>query len=325
MQRAGLIAAACAAACAQLALSGRAQTVEELTAILARAETVDAEAIGYEGERTATYRAYEQWRDRATAAELLACTRHASPTVRAYAVRALVDVEADVDWPRVLDGLLHDTADVTTVTGCCLALRKLGDVCFEAVRPRLTPDQLQDVAEAAIRGRSPLDAREWALRNLTLRDGMLHEVRALAAAGDAAAGIALARYRLPVDVPILMRLLEREEPFDDNAAFLAAQVHPDPRLLPPLLALEPAARERLERDHAGRLRHWLGAIAAQRSAAAGDFLLQLLRARRAVGPVAEREFAAELIEVLAPYADVAAFAAVRAEAAAAAPAAARER
>lgn len=296
-----------------LAATAPGQSIAELTAQLAKAATVDAAMVGDDGDKSDTYRTYERWRDLATVAELRQCTRHPSPVVRAYAVRALVELEADLDWPTVLQQFLRDTAKVRTFSGCCLADEQVGDVVFTEVRPRLTDEQVLDVAEALIRGESPLYAREWVLRNLRLRDGMLHVVRALARAGDAPAGIALARYRLPVDAPVLIALLRADEPFDDNARFLAAAEHKDPRLLTPLLELEAAATRRLQHDNPSRLRFWLQAIAAQKTAPAGAFLARFLAATHPGTDFAERDLLATMADTLQPYGDVTAFAAVRAE------------
>lgn len=289
------------------------QSVPELTARLAAAATVDDAMVGDDGIESDTYRTYERWRDRASISELRDFVRHPSPVVRVYAVRALLEQETELDWPSVLQGFLRDTADVTTFSGCCLAKQKVGDVVFEDVRPRLTDDQVLDAAEALIDGHSPLHAREWALRNLRLRDRMLHIVRELARGGDGPAGIALARYRLSADVPVLTRLLQADAPFDDNAPFLAAGIHADPRLLAPLTALADAAKRRLERDNPSRLRFWLQAIAAQRSPQAGAFLADFLRSVRPASDFAERDLLATMAQAMEPCAGLAAFADARAE------------
>lgn len=287
------------------------QDLAELTTRLGNAATLDAAMVGDDGDRSDTYRTFERWRDLASTEQLVTFTRHGSPIVRGYAVRALVQLEASVDWPPLLRALLRDTAEVTTFSGCCQAQQMVGDVCFEDVRPQLTDAQILDFAEAAIREHSPLYAREWALRNLRLRDGMLHVVRDLATNGDAPAAIALARYQLPVDVPILVRLLQRKDPWDETAQYLAAAISADPRLLPPLIALEPAARARIASDSPSRIRFWLQAIAAQRSDAAGAFLARFLTEVHPELPFRERDLLATMAEALQPYGDTAALAAVR--------------
>lgn len=289
------------------------QSLDELTATLAQATTFDEAMVGDDGAKSDTYRTFERWRDRASTEQLVAFTQNASPIVRGYAVRALVQLEAPVDWPRIARGFLHDTAEVTTFGGCCQAKERIGDVCFTDARPRLTDEQILDFAELAIRGHSPLCAREWALRTLRLRDGMLHVVRELAQNGDLPAAIALARYRLAVDVPLLIRLLHRDDPWGENAQYLAAAASADPRLLAPLLALAPAAHDVVMTGAPARVQFWLQAIAAQRSDAAGAFLARFLVAAQPTEGFRERDLLATMTATLLPHADVAAFAAVRTE------------
>src|SRR5262245_10436577 len=296
---------------ALLSLSLAAQTFDDLTATLAAAETLDSSMVGDDGAKTATWFAFQKWLAVATAAQLRAATDHTSPVVRCYAVRGLLAKEADVDWVALMTQHLADQAEVTARSGCETTKEFAGDVMFADLRPHLTEPQLLDLAESMLAKHSPLYARQWALRNLRFRDAMLHDVRRLAEGGDAAAAIALARYRLPTDVPLLVKRLQCDDPFDDNTQFLAAAAHGDPRLLAPLLAIEGKARARLSQEYAARLRFWLAAIAAQRSAEAAQFLLRFLQVTKG-DDRRYRDLAETYQEVLAPYADCAAFAALRA-------------
>lgn len=293
---AALLLALVACAAAQESPPAR---LAELLQQLARAETLDDEAVGDGGERSETFRCYERLRALATADELRQWTRHESPVVRGYAVRGLLDKGVPIDAMAIAREHLHDEAQVTTWRGCVRARQAIGDVVLDLLCPRLTPEQALDLAEALVREKSPLAAREHALRTVRFRDGMLHDLRRLAATGDAAAGVALARFRLAPDVAILRDLLRPVGPsaFDENAQFLAAAIHGDPALLPALRALLPAARRRLETDNANRLRFWLDAIASQRSEDAAKLLLDVLAE---VPPTAHRrkDLAKTLLEVL---------------------------
>jgi hypothetical protein len=253
-----------------------AQTTAELVQKLAQAESLDSDAVGGDGVKTETWSTYERLAAKATKAELLQLTHHTSPIVRGYAVQALAASGAAIDWKQLVLDHLRDTAEVMTFQGCVKASEKTGDVIFDTVREHLGKEQLLDVAEALVREKSPLYAREWALRNVTFRDGMLHELRKLAQGGDAPAAIALSHFHLAADVPTLIQFLQRQDPFADNCAFLAAKVSADPSLLPALRALVPAAHKRLEGDNGSRLRAWLDAIAAQNSKAAATLLLDVL-------------------------------------------------
>ena len=295
----------------QRPLSG--QTLAELTAQLAGAETVDGSMVGDDGHESDTWRAYEKWRGLATVAELRELTKHTSPVVRAYAVRALVEIEAPVDFAAIAAERLMDVAKVTTFEGCCRAEQFVGDVILATMRPRLSPEQILDLAEALIGKHSPLHAREWSLRTLRLRDGMLHTVRTMAANGDAVAGIALARYALPVDAKVLAKLLQTEAPFDDNAWFIAAEVHRDPSLLAPLVAIEGKARSRMATDNPSRLTSWLQAIAAQQSPEASAFLLRFLQGNRLADGFKEKDLLNTYKQALVAYPQCSAFDAVRTE------------
>lgn len=279
--------------CAPLA----AQTTAELVEQLAHAASLDDRFVGDDGDRSPTWRLYEQLLAKATAAELLPLTRHQSPIVRGYAVRAIVERGDRVDTKQLMLEHKDDVAEVTTHSGCCKAQEKIGDVIFATLRPQLDQEQLLDVAEALVRGNSPLYARQWALRNVRFRDGMLHDLRHRVKDGEAEAIIALSRFQLAPDLTLLIRQLQKPQPFDDNCAFLAAAIHPDPQLLPALRAILPAARQRLQGDNAHRLRFWLDAIAAQPSQAAAA-LLQDAFEQVPTTDYKRRDLAATFTEVL---------------------------
>jgi len=272
-----------------LAASLPAQSLEELTARLATAATLDGPMVGEDGAKSDTWRTYERWRDLATIDELRRFTRHASPMVRGYAVRALVAADAAVDFATVAADHLLDDAKVTTFDGCCQAEEMIGDVIVDFVRPKLSTEQVLDLGEALLAKKSPLFACEQALRTLRFRDAMLHTVRALVDGGSATAAIALARYRLQPDAARIASLLRTDRPFADNAWFEAAAIHGDPSLLEPLVAIEGKARRHVESDNFHRLFSWLRAIAAQQSAEAAAFLVRFLAETTTGTPFRERD------------------------------------
>ena len=296
--------------------AARGQSLAELTEVLAAAATVDDRAVGDDGSKSATYRAYEWWRDLATQKQLRGLTSHQSPNVRAYAVIALLETDAECDWKTLVRERLFDVAEVTRFEGCCQSKQKVGDVCFTTGRSKLSDDEVLDLAEVMLQQDCPLYAREWALRTLRFRDGMLHVVRGLAKAGDGPAALALARYGLAPDVPILIQHLRAADPFDRNTQFLAAAISRDPQLLAPLTAIEGAARKRIETDNPSRLRFWLQAIAAQSSAEAAAFLLRFLRSTRSGQPYREKDLLDTFEAVLAEHEADDAFRGVREELAA---------
>jgi hypothetical protein len=247
------------------AAAAAAQTVDELVARLAQAGSYDDAMVGDDGARTSTYADYASLAAIATAERLQKLAEHDSPVVRCYAVRALAERGETRTLPAILRAHSADVTKVAHRSGCEVLDTTAGELMFDIARSRLTAEELLDLAEHYVRTSSPLHAREWCLRTLRFRDGMLHAIRKLAADGDAPALVALVRYGVPTDVPLLLESLKRPDPFDDNCHFLAAEVSRDPRLLPALAAIAPAARRRLQNDNAWRLHFWLEAITAQGS------------------------------------------------------------
>jgi len=247
-----------------MAAPAAAQTVDELVARLARAEAYEEQDVS-EGEPSRVYPDYASLAAIATTERLQKLAEHDSPVVRCYAVRALAERGDTRTLPVILRAHAADVTKVVHHSGCEVLNTTAGELMFDIARSRLTAEELLDLAEHYVRTSSPLYAREWCLRTLRFRDGMLHAIRKLAADGDAPALVALVRYGIPTDVPLLLERLKRPDPFDDNCHFLAAEQSRDPRLLPALAAITPAARRRLQTDNPYRLRFWLEAITAQGS------------------------------------------------------------
>ena len=252
------------------------QDFTELTTKLAAQPGYHDSMVGHAGVESDIFKLYKAWRAAATEQGLLDATEHASAVLRCYAVRGLTEVEAEVDYAAIMRARLTDTDTVMTFCGCCLAKRSVGDVVFELLRTHVPAEQLQDLAETLVTSNSPLDARNWVLRELRLHDRMLHAVRRLAQRGDRTAAVALARYQLRVDLPVIRRMLG-DDPFRDDDAFRAAEAFPDPSLLPLLTRHDSEARHLLGIRSAMSLRPWIKAIAAQQSEAAADYLLELLQ------------------------------------------------
>jgi hypothetical protein len=71
----------------------------------------------------------------ATNEELVVLTKHAIPTVRCYSFLSLVKRE-DPRICEVLQRLLSDTAEVSTVAGCIVVRKSVRDVCNDIVGRR---------------------------------------------------------------------------------------------------------------------------------------------------------------------------------------------
>lgn len=311
MARPTVVVASLGSAILVLAPPARAQGTESLVQALAKAESLDDEAVGDGGVKSETWKTFEALRACAGKDELTALLEHASPIVRGYACRALMDTQPAADWPKLLAARIADAAAVITFEGCTRSEHKLGDVVLEWARTRklLADEQWLDLAEAMVKGKSPLLARGEALRTLRFRPAMHDALRALARGGDADAHVALARYLDIKDLPVITIWLERETAFEDRSAFLAAQVFVDGSLLPPLVAGETKARAAVAAGRMGTVREWMAAIAAQKNAAASACLARFLS--EAPADATRRELVQAVKGVLLPYGADPVFADVR--------------
>jgi hypothetical protein len=249
-----------------------AQATSELIDQLAKAKRLDHSSTGEGGEKSDTYKTYELLAAKATADELLGLASHQSPIVRGYAVWALSERQAKIDWKKLVLDHLDDTVVIEERVGCCGNDQEIGDVIFLAARAHLEQKQLLEIAERMVAGSCPPRARKWVLMNVSFGDGMLPVLRQLARSDDAAATVALARYHLDADVPILVQQLQQHDPFDDDTKFLAAAVSKDARLLLPLRNLLPDVRDFAASHTEDKLQPWLDAIAAQETVAAAALL-----------------------------------------------------
>lgn len=288
-----------------------AQSVAELVDTLAKASTLDDEAVGDGGEKTATYRAYESLRAAADAAGLSALLEHRSPIVRCYAARALAERKETVDWLAVLKAHALDVAPVTTFRGCVRAEEACGDVLVELVRERkLLADALWTaLAEHLVLQKSPLRARDHELRERTLGPALHAPLRELAAGGDGSAAVALARYRDAADVPVLQKLLAGGG--EDDGPFVAAAVFPGPVLREALCSRSDWFHQRLAKGAPAPLRAWLAALAAQQDAPAGAALAAFVRQVAEHEPDHLREVLLHTKAALVPFSGCAALEPVR--------------
>ena len=247
---------------------------------LRKAPSLDDEAIGYAGIKSAAYRAYERLRDAATAAELIVWVGDDSPMLRCYAFRALVEKHPDVALGPLLLPQLGDRSKVTTMRGCMRAERYATDVLLELAAPVLPVADQRALHARLVRDETApaLDARGRALRSEKFAKDLLPVIERLARGGDDEALIALMRYGRPADLALLRERLQADRGLKElHFVLWAAEVRPDPALMPLLAAIAPKAHRQLRRDTGHRMRQWFAAVAAQRSEAAAATLRAFVR------------------------------------------------
>jgi hypothetical protein len=193
----------------------------KVLAVLRAATSYDSEGVGFLGQKTPGYRAYEELRDRATATQLVRLTEDPRPLIRCYALRALAAGHPADVFDEAVARLRGDEAEIDRFQGCCLSIQKVGEIAADIARDR---EERVSLEELLIRG-SPVDeGTEFLLRRWKLSPRCHERVRQLASAGSDEALIALARYRDEQDVEILQERLRATR----NVACLlvAAEIFP---------------------------------------------------------------------------------------------------
>jgi len=257
---------------------------------LREARSYDDEAVGIAGIKSATWIAFEVFRDGAPSKRLVELTEDDNAVVRCYAVRALVAKRFDVDLFAILRNHLGDEAEVDTFQGCIMSKRRVGDVMIDAARELLPKNKLHELHSAlALNTKSVLDERPRSLRTEPFDRSMAPALRKLAAGGDTAALVALARLTEAEDAPLIVSALrgDAEVAFRAIDALLAAELFPHPSIRARLVELKRGARRFLERHGAVRARFWFRALAGQRHEQSAAVLIDLLDAKSRSGRVVD--------------------------------------
>ncbi len=92
---------------------------EESVRIIADKNEVHTSAVGFVGEKTAVYKAYEYLLEIGTLSDLVKLTKHSSPAVRVYAYKGLVKKHYK-KLDEIKNMLLKDQTEVRYFSGCLL-------------------------------------------------------------------------------------------------------------------------------------------------------------------------------------------------------------
>jgi HEAT repeat protein len=126
---------------------------------LARANTIESEAIGYAGKKSTVYAAYRRLVDAIGREDVLALLKHPSPVVRGYmADEVLEEYPSDVDR---LETLLADAAHVGTQMGCVGGGDSVSGYVAQQICFSHNPSALEVLGRGARRSGST-SARHWA-------------------------------------------------------------------------------------------------------------------------------------------------------------------
>jgi hypothetical protein len=240
---------------------------------------------------------YKGMRRIAGPGELIALTDHHSPMVRCYAFMALA-FRGDVDLFPIVLAHLSDTETVHTLICDRGSYERVGDIMIEtAVSHRFVGKsrQLDSLQRAQLDSvlvfvPNELDAREEVLVRIKPHDNWYTRIREMVIREHhGGALIALAKYRRPQDIALILSFLDSEYPHSDIApwpvlpddscrryAYRAIEQFPHEDFLPEL------ARRLLRRPSRDRHcyfenRPWLSAVAAFENVEAANILTQYCR------------------------------------------------
>lgn len=227
------------------------------------------------------YKYFLQMKKIATTDELVDLTRHHSGVVRGYAFLAL----SHRDNVNLLDIISRHVADSeqVSISYCCIGWYvRVGDIMIDFATSRRFGDGLQrlDSLQLArldsmlIFTPNQLDARESALTRMAPRPGWYSQVRELVTRDRyGAALIALAKYRKPEDIGLILGFYDTEypnwvmtgSPYPSDScrsyAFRAMAEFPHPNFLPVLtsyLEATPTKPRYCRHEYS----EWLKAVAA---------------------------------------------------------------
>lgn len=265
------------------------KTRAQALAVLAPAESYDEEAVGFAGTKSATFLAYEFLRESSKVKDWIEWTRHKSPVVRCYAVRALAEAKAGVQLRAAVFKGLSDTARVNHFQGCCVGEVYVADVIVGIGLANLDQKDQQALRDKIMAGDVPLLAREHMLWTGGFDTAQLPRVLELARAGSLHALRGLAKHKHPEAVAMIVRFLRepskgssKEGSSKEDADAVEGRIHaavisvmgwPDARFWSGLTRLRDRAAGQLNHNW---VRDYMHAVAGYENGAAAAILTHLL-------------------------------------------------
>lgn len=184
--------------------------------------------------RASAHQAYAQLRQSASDAELRRLLQHGSPVVRVYAFQALAERHPDSALFAELSVAIGDLA-IVQLSGSRRVESTVADLALELVQRRLSGVERDAIARQLLTTGAPARFATRVKREWTFSSALHEPLRELARAGDREVLPALARYRDPADIPLLVAGLR--EPTAELALQAIAEF-PDARFVAPLQAFQ---------------------------------------------------------------------------------------
>lgn len=200
------------------------------------AESVTTGPVGEAGIKTEGFLAFQVVAKRATREQLQALTQDANVNLRAYAVLALRERFPTEDFFDLLMEKLKDETEFDFRTGCVGYRMSIGDFCHQTLVDSLSTEHQARVIDWLLTTDNKLAATNQLLREGEIPERHLPRLRAMAAAGNGSALLAVARFRKDEDKPLIIAAA-KANPFE---CFRCIARNPQPEFFKVLQDAHPA-------------------------------------------------------------------------------------
>ena len=235
-----------------------------------KANRVDDEAVGYSGERTKTYDAYETLLRNASKERLLSYASDPNANVKAYAAMALRHSFPKENFHPLLMEKLKDRQSFEFMSGCGTETLTIADMFHRMLADKLSKEQREEVIGYLLVNGQDLTVTHEGLPEWEIPERHLPTLRTMARQENGSALLALAKFRKTEDYPLIIESA-KEMP---EASYQAIAMNPQPVYFNLLKETLPAMVTTTGYDSETDL--YYAAIAAFRSKEAASLLDQAL-------------------------------------------------
>lgn len=200
------------------------------------AESVTTGPVGEAGIKTEGFLALQVVAKKATREQLLALTQDANVNLRAYAVLALKERFPAEDFFDLLMEKLKDETEFDFRAGCVGYRMSIADLYHQTLADSLSAEHQAQVVDWLLTTENKLGATNQLLREGEIPERHLPKLRAMAAAGNGSALLAVARFKKDEDKPLIMAAA-KTNPFE---CFRCVARNPQPEFFKILQDAHPA-------------------------------------------------------------------------------------